>query len=350
MTSARVALTIGAVTLGLSTAAAQSGQGASWQRNAYRVESLTVMIDRGAGASCSGAGIIAGHDATRVYVLTADHVIAGAQASSIGVTARFTRQRVPTLENPAEERRFAARVTQRDEKNDLALLEIADEELANDVRLNSWLNSLGDSSAVRATDQTAIIGCGSGFGWDSPAESVPVLTPDTGPEIFFGGGYVRKGFSGGPLLKVSDGFPQIVGMTLGVGEAQRGRASRIDAVLALARAWKVPVQLSAGSNDPSCTYTVSPKDVVIPAGADGRAKISVRTGDECPWAASAPTVKYVAQVDVTVPDDRSNRWGVHFGPFDVLVARAPSTSCARREHLVAVAGQIVRVTDGACPQ
>jgi hypothetical protein len=349
MTVTRLAVAIGAIAVGFSTALAQSEQPASWQRNAYRVESLTVMIDRGPGAACSGAGIIAGHDATRVYVVTADHVIAGGGASSFGVTARLTAQRVPTLENPAEERRFAARVTQRDEQHDLALLEITDKAFANDVRLNAWLNSLGDSSAVRATDTAVIIGCGSGFGWDSPAESVPVLAPDTGPEIFFGGGYVRKGFSGGPLVKVSNGFPQIVGMTLGVGQGQRGRASRIDTVLARAREWKVPVRLSAGMNDPSCTYSLSSKDVVIPPGSDGRAKISVQTGEECPWAASSPPVRHVAQLNVAVPDDSSNRWGVHFGPFDVVVTRASSTSCAQRQYLIAIAGQVVRVTDGACP-
>ena len=349
--SVRFTVTALVVSLISTAVLAQDPQVAAWQRNAWRIEGLAVMIDRGPKTACSGAGIIAGYDAGRVYVLTAEHVIAGDTTAGIGVTARLSRRRVPTLENPAEERRFEARVTQRDAAMDLALLAIADAELADDVRLNSALNSLGDSSAARATDQTVIVGCGSGFGWDSPAQAVPVLAPDTGVEIYFAGGYVRKGFSGGPLVKVAGviGFPEIIGLTLGVGEGQRGRAARIDTVLARAREWKVPIRLSAGNNDPSCTYTVIPKDVVIPS-PEGSVKVSVRTGPECPWSVSAPTANYNPLLDVSVPEDRANRWRVHFGPFDVIIARSITAPCRQRRYDVVVAGQIVRVTDSACAQ
>ena len=337
------------VLLASPIARAQDPQVAGWQRNAWRIEGLAVMIDRGPKTACSGAGIVAGYDRQRVYVLTAEHVIAGDASAGIGVTARLSQRRVPTLENPAEERRFDARVTQRDTTLDLALLEIADAGFADDVRQNSALNSLGDSSATRASDQTVIVGCGSGFGWDSPAQAVPVIAADSDSQIFFAGGYVRKGFSGGPLVKLfSSGFPQIIGLTLGVGEGQRGRAIGIDTVLGRAREWKVPIQLAAGSNDPSCSYTVTPKDVAIPLGADSFATVSVRTGPDCGWSTSSPTVNYHALLEVTVPEDRANKWGVHFGSFDVSIRR--SSGCVAPRHDVEIAGRIVRVTDSACRQ
>jgi len=63
----------------------QTGTNSLW--TASRVESLVVMVN--VGDECSGAGFLTGFDGSRVYAVTAAHVLAGISQTSPAVSVRI---------------------------------------------------------------------------------------------------------------------------------------------------------------------------------------------------------------------------------------------------------------------
>ena len=180
----------------------------------------------------SGAGIVIGHEANRIYIATANHVVRD------GTTAAQTIEVQLRTQAP---RWFTARLLPPIGNADLDLAVIAVEG-ALGPRQNFCalpLRLVGDVGQLRRGSDVYPVGYPGGSLWAMPlvADHVSQVSPS---QIGFESQFIRVGFSGGALLNARG---EVVGMVT-ADDPPFGRAVPIAQILQAVRAAGHPVQLA----------------------------------------------------------------------------------------------------------
>lgn len=141
-------------------------------------------------ASGSGSGIIVAQDDDNIYIATNNHVVA--DATSVSVT--FNDESV-----------YTASVKGTDSDSDLAVVEIAAEELSDDTKNNIKVASLGDSSEVHIGEQAIAIGNALGYGTSVTVGYISavdreVASEDVNMKLIQTDAAINPGNSGGALV------------------------------------------------------------------------------------------------------------------------------------------------------
>jgi hypothetical protein len=212
---ARTATVLAAFLVGTLLATAEA------QPTADREDELEQLV---AMISCQGpgAGIVVGHDSTRLYVATAAHVVRACADGTAEI--KLKGQATP----------FRGRVV-RTGDGDLAVIAI---DGAQKLGAELSFDRLGDADAVKRGDAVYALGNPSGAEWSVNA------TPDRvsrvqGTTIRFQSEFIRAGHSGGALLNESW---DIIGMIQRDNPPQ-GEALSMARLVSVLREWGVPVAL-----------------------------------------------------------------------------------------------------------
>ncbi len=195
------------------------------------VSRLIVMIRGTLGdGDTTGAGIIVGRTADRIYIATANHLVRRRmhEAEALEVLFRW---------RPGEWAE-ARLLSNADSDLDLAVLSVADPDMLGDVQL-PW-EALADPGELAAGMEARPIGNPSGQHWFAPVG--PHLVHSTTSDTILTEGQYVPGHSGGALVT---GDWRIVGLVRD-GSALLGQAIRMDRVTERLAVWGYPIALSIG--------------------------------------------------------------------------------------------------------
>jgi hypothetical protein len=208
------------------------------EKLADTVKELVVVISGELdGAEISGAGIIVGSKADRLYIATANHVVRKG--------ARDAQNLRVELKSLPGETFQALLQTHYDADLDLAVLRVSDVSRHKiPVETLSW-DRLGSSTALKRGSPVYPVGNPKGLAWITP------VTPDkiadvVGDQIHFESNFVREGHSGGGLFTERW---ELVGMIL-ADQPPLSRALSMSRILKSLQQWNYPVSLVAAREAP----------------------------------------------------------------------------------------------------
>jgi len=208
-----------------------------------RVSELIVMIEAefadgnpSESRGISGAGIIFGRDADRLFIVTASHVINrdGKIAEKISVRLK---------ERPGKTLRAQA-MLRVDLQLDIAVVVVDNISKYGFEFCELPLDHLGDSDSLERGDYVYPIGNPNGVSWGMPVKPDAVSMLD-GDDINFESSFISNGHSGGALL---NGNGDIVGM-ITADSRPFGRAVGFNKVIDLLRSWDYSVLLRRQDNE-----------------------------------------------------------------------------------------------------
>ncbi len=178
---------------------------------------VTITVQKPGGVIETGAGIILSTKHQLIYILTAYHVIDGAE----NVTVTF-RDRPAT--------KIAAKLFEKyDEENDLAVVYIESSVISKEISILH----LGDVSKTKELDNVIAIGHPSNNQWEL---STAVIRASEPSKFRFSGDAVDPGNSGGALLNKEF---QLIGL-ITKERPGNGIALKIDDALEILKNWQIP--------------------------------------------------------------------------------------------------------------
>lgn len=200
-----------------------------------RAHELVVMVTAElAGTDTFGAGIIVGHAADRLYIVTADHVVR--RGATTATNIRVMLKSLPGEPLPTTLQ------ADHDETMDLAVLRVPDVRRHRIPVQTLPFDRLGSATNLPRAASVYPVGYPRGRPWGTP------LTPDRfdrvrGDRIIFESNFIREGHSGGGLFTERG---ELIGLLVS-DQAPYGEALSMASVIAALRDWNYPVNLSTAA-------------------------------------------------------------------------------------------------------
>jgi hypothetical protein len=224
-----------------------------------RAKELVVTVTgRLEGAETSGAGIIVGSRADRLYIVTARHVVRrGAQAAG--------QLRVGLKTLPGES--FEAALQIHEEPGlDLAVLRVS-EVGRHQIPVGSLpFDRLGDPGSLRRGMNVFPVGNPKGLAWQTSVTPDRIRSDVAGDLIDFESSFIREGHSGGGLFTERG---ELVGMVV-ADQPPYGRALSIARIIRALQDWHYPVDLTRPAVRPLDPAAARPVPAPAPGGSTAR--------------------------------------------------------------------------------
>lgn len=197
-----------------------------------RAQDLAVMLRCQLGQEESwGAGIVFGANSSRIYIVTANHVVRGGGAVGTNVQVQFRQLR--------GEWTRATVLTDFDATLDLAVVTVAIQDLRG-YQPTFRFDVVGTPTQLKARDNVFVVGFPNQRPWDM--YNFPgAFAEKRGSILRFTSNYIAQGHSGGALF---DSEWLLVGLVL-KDQPPRAEAITVDAVLESVNGWGYPVNWSS---------------------------------------------------------------------------------------------------------